>query len=486
MSVEMALKQFIEANVDRGSTLVLGVSGGRDSMAMLAATIAVCRGVATKWSHRIVVVHVHHGLRMNADRDAVFVTDYCEENGISSCVTRVNVDKTSGEGIESAARAARYQAFMDTAKQYPQPVLVLAHHQEDQVETFLLRWLRGTGIGGLAAMRPMSMYRGIPVLRPLLSTPRRVVESFVKEHQVPYVDDETNKDDRYRRNYLRHSVLPMLREVQPNLGAVTTRLTDQLYTDDDYLEQVARKLFDDIVISRSNDYVGIHLPSFRSAHRSLQRRVIHILLSCFASKGWEYQHIEAILGLAGNDSAPSASSSLRQGLSAWRSYEILYIGYDKVFSEEHEHRCWSLADQSYQHIQVGTMVWRFRRLRVRDIATSSYRRRGPWRIHLQDVETLSIQTGCPTDVRVRPLGLGGSKKLQDVFTDCKIPRRFRRQWPIVSVRGDIVWIPGLMRCEGYAVGPNVTDGWIIFGHLDSTTRQEMGTLSWDTGRIIRE
>jgi len=191
---------FVAARLAPADTLCVGLSGGCDSVVLLHVLSRLGLG------ERLRAIHVHHGLSPNADAWADFCRDFCGRLPVSLEITRVNVDLSAGVGLEAAARAARYAAFAECAAD----VLVLAHHQGDQAETLLFNLLRGAGVTGAAGMpaeRRLSFGR---LLRPLLGTSRMALEEYAGQHALPWIEDESNADLRYSRNFLRHQIMPLL------------------------------------------------------------------------------------------------------------------------------------------------------------------------------------------------------------------------------------------------------------------------------------
>lgn len=177
----------------------LGLSGGLDSCVLLhmlhSLKVPVC------------AVHVHHGLSHNADYWAQFCADICQKYKIPFTLKKVTLQH-HGRGIEDAARRARYQAFNEELT--PGDVLLLAHHSDDQNETFFMRALRGSGVNGLACMQNTRPLQGALLLRPLLSMSRKQLEVYAQQHGLVHIHDESNDNHHFERNYWRHEILPKL------------------------------------------------------------------------------------------------------------------------------------------------------------------------------------------------------------------------------------------------------------------------------------
>ena len=197
--------------------LLVGLSGGLDSTVLLHAlsqdSVVRTQGLRA--------VHVHHGLQSAADEWASHCTRLCESLDIELQVVAVAVDRHSGEGLEAAARKARYGAFERLLDE--DEVLVTAHHRDDQAETFLLRALRGSGPDGLAAMRPWRKFAAGWHWRPLLDTPRSELLTYASHHGLAWIEDPSNEDLHHSRNFLRQRILPLLRERWPQVDAAFAR-----------------------------------------------------------------------------------------------------------------------------------------------------------------------------------------------------------------------------------------------------------------------
>ncbi|MDR6840178.1 tRNA lysidine(34) synthetase TilS [Pseudoxanthomonas sacheonensis] len=201
----------------RPAPLLVGLSGGLDSTVLLHALSADPQ--IREQSLR--AVHVHHGLQPLAEDWANHCAEFCGSINVPLAILKVVVDRDSGEGLEAAARKARYAAFESVLREGE--TLVTAHHRDDQAETFLLRALRGSGPDGLAAMRPWRNFAAGLHWRPLLETPREALLAYANQHGLAWLEDPSNEDLRHDRNFLRQRILPLLRERWPQADAAFTR-----------------------------------------------------------------------------------------------------------------------------------------------------------------------------------------------------------------------------------------------------------------------
>ncbi len=195
----------------------MGLSGGLDSTVLLHLLATSPRADRC----RLRALHVHHGLHADADAWVAHVQGVCETLGMALTVARVDVAKEQGNGLEAAARAARHEAFRAALRD--DEVLALAHHRDDQAETFLLRALRASGPDGLGAMRRWRHFGNALMWRPLLGVPRSDLLAYAQAHGLRWIDDPGNADTALDRNFLRHRVLPLLRERWPQVDAAFAR-----------------------------------------------------------------------------------------------------------------------------------------------------------------------------------------------------------------------------------------------------------------------
>ena len=249
LSPDSLFKSFQAAFPDLPSHTVVevGLSGGLDSVVLLHLLHRMrgCHHFALR------AVHVHHGLSTNADSWAKFCQDYCQGLNVALRVCRVNVEK-QGKGLEAAARAARYQAFSDGLKK----IIVLAHHRNDQIETFMLSAVRGGGLRGMAAMPVWrDLNEEIQIWRPLLVFSRQELAEYAQQWGLYFVEDESNEDSGYLRNWMRNQALPQWQQRIPNferqICANIRLLQEDLQLLDELIESEYQRISPDGIFSIS-------------------------------------------------------------------------------------------------------------------------------------------------------------------------------------------------------------------------------------------
>lgn len=205
------LQQFLSSRIQPGQKVMLALSGGLDSRVLLQLLATAQLDI------QLHALYVHHGLSPHADDWAAFCAAECQALGVAFECVHVQVDRDAGLGVEASARQARYAVLLASDADH----ILLAHHQDDQAETLLLQLLRGSGSKGLAAMASEDQQRRL--LRPLLETSRQELVAYAQEQGLQWVEDESNRDTHYDRNFCRHEVLPLLEQRFPAVRRTLAR-----------------------------------------------------------------------------------------------------------------------------------------------------------------------------------------------------------------------------------------------------------------------
>ncbi|WP_394176604.1 tRNA lysidine(34) synthetase TilS [Thalassotalea litorea] len=258
-----ALIAFLNRPEIAGKSLLLGYSGGLDSQVLLHALTAV--KAQNKITPNIRAIHINHGLSNNADAWQSFTKEQCATLNIPYQAVRVDLTLQQGGGIEEKARNARYQAFAQN--QGPNDLILTAHHMDDQAETLLLALKRGAGVLGLSAMQAIRTMPDVGVIgRPLLALSRRQLENYAEQHQLSWVEDESNQDLDFDRNFLRQQVLPIIHQRWQNFASSVSKSAQVLQQTQQLLEEVAQS---DLLLSNTEQAIALDSLLALSKNRQL-------------------------------------------------------------------------------------------------------------------------------------------------------------------------------------------------------------------------
>lgn len=231
--IRTAVQQALGPYLGAGARVCIGFSGGMDSLVLLHALAQVRVNTPIE----LLAVHVHHGISPHADDWAAFCQSVCAALNVACTVARVTVAHASGKGVECVAREARYEAFAAA----PGDILCLAHHQNDRAETFLLNLFRGASINGLAGVPDARRLGKKYVLRPFINLPRATLHSWAINRRLRWVEDDSNQNLIFRRNFVRHRVLPVIEEAFPGAVGVLARTSAHMAEQAGLLDRLAEQ-----------------------------------------------------------------------------------------------------------------------------------------------------------------------------------------------------------------------------------------------------
>ena len=299
--------------IEPGATVLVALSGGADSMYLLSRL--------AEEGYPVKCAHYNHCLRPTADRDEQFVRDWCSGQGISLSVGRGDVAARAakrGMSVEECAREMRYAFLEQTAREEGCALIATGHHAGDNAETVLMNLIRGSGLKGLC---------GIPerrgnLVRPMLEVTREEIDDYLTRRGIPHVEDETNGDDGYTRNKVRHHLMPLMEELNPRAREHITAAAGRLRDDEILLSQLAEELL--CRCREREDGLAIPAEDLANAPRPLALRACGILARR-AGLGTQSAHLEGILALCRGDS-PSGETNVPGG-TVWREYEWLVLGH---------------------------------------------------------------------------------------------------------------------------------------------------------------
>ncbi len=382
-----------------GDRVVCAISGGGDSVALLHCLLSLRQELEIS----VAAAHFNHCLRgAESDEDEAFVRQLCSQWGVELTVGRGDPRSLSGESPEEAARNLRYEFLMAQSGW-----IVTAHHGEDQIETVLLNLIRGTGLKGLCGMQP----KNGRLLRPMLEVSKEEVEKYLSENGLKWRFDSSNSADDALRNRLRHHILPLLRQENPNLTEAFTRMTALLRQDEAYLEAKTAE-----ILQKSTVKGGFDCTHLTNSPAVLRRRAIRRLLNIPKPAAVHVEQVERLL----TDCSGSASVSLPGGVTAIREYGILRF--------ERTPPAGSFAPKE---LHPGQEVFLPElQLRISLQGPAVLEEETPFAIRCEEENiAITVRPRQPGDWILLP---GGHKTLKKWMIDQKIPAARRERLPVLA------------------------------------------------------
>ncbi len=461
--IDRILKE--ECRLDKSQPILIGVSGGPDSLCLLTTLHE-----AGWW---VVAAHFNHMLRAEAEAEAAAVEAVAKELRVLFVTERADVREYAADrklSIETAARELRYRfLFAQAHAQYAQAVAV-GHTADDQAETVLMHFVRGAGLNGLKGMAYRSFLpefdAEIPVVRPLLDAWRSDTEGWCAAHGLHPHYDSSNDSTEYARNRIRHELIPMLETYNPRFREAAWRTGKTLAADHEVLLRALQPLWQQCLVEQAETYVGLELGMLsgqaRAAQMHLLQRAVRQLLPDY---DLGYADLERALAFIADDSQQQAD--FVGSLQLLRESDTLYIASGEQ----------ALAADTWPQLPAGRDSLSFLVPASVDLAagwklTASLYEVGeegcpevwldpdPFKAALDGeaaAGALTVRVRQPGD-RFEPLGMQGhSQKLSDFLVNVKMPRRARARWPLLCAGDRIIWVPGYRPAESFRRRPESTN-----------------------------
>lgn len=427
--VESAVAQLFEA----GQRVVIGVSGGVDSMVLLH--------VLRNRDLQITVAHLNHGLRgRSSDADQKLVERVARQMDLPMVVERADVRALAVRqklSIEMAARQARHEFLARVARQQGARTIALAHHADDQVELFFLRLFRGAGADGLSGMEPVAASPADPclsIVRPLLAITRAEIQDHARRERIPFREDASNLSADHVRNRIRHQLLPLLeQQFQPAVRHVVLRTMELLSADADFSWHAAL------------EWLGREPADFESLHLAVQRRVVQDQLINLGVAP-DFALIERLRR------EPEQPVSLAPGKLLLRDRSGRVHLKDEVrFDFQQNQLELDLAAKIRSIDFDGVKVsWELKDVRSPSVS----RRAGAEQFDADAVRNPVVLRHWRKGDRFQPIGLPGAVKLQDLFANAKVPKAQRHEHLVAATAaGEIFWVEGLRISERFKLRP---------------------------------
>mgnify|MGYP001118297335 CR=1 FL=1 len=408
---------FIKTYISNNDKIVIGVSGGADSMCLLEML-----KISIPFKN-IICAHINHNIREESKSEEKFVKDYCLKNKI--IFETITFDK--GKYNESELRKKRYQFFDEIVNKYQAKYLLTAHHGDDLVETILMRLTRGSNLKGYVGIELISKRKNYQILRPLLYVTKEEISEYNKTNNIKYVTDVSNFKDDYTRNRYRHNILPFIKNENKNVHLKYLKFSSELLEYYNYVEKIVKN---NIKEYYSN---GVYnLESFKNQDSLIKRKIIEEILRLQYIDNLELitdKHVQSILILINKS---NGILNFPSGLIIEKSYKKLIFTYKK--NELYE----------FDYILDKYLSLPFGDISLIDESDDN----SNFCIKLDSREItfpLHVRTRKNGD-RIKVKNLNGTKKVKDILIDEKVPINEREKIIILTDNEDnILWIPGIKK-----------------------------------------
>ena len=415
---------FINDNIDDGSTVVVAVSSGPDSMALLNLLLEV----REKKKLKIVIGHIHHNLREESDEEYEFTKKYASEN---NCIFEwIKFDEYETNSIENEARERRYEFFETIIKKHNSKYLLTAHHGDDLIETILMKITRGSSLGGYAGFKKISNRDGYIILRPLIFYTKEDILDYLEKKNIPYRIDKSNYNKKYTRNRYRLDILPLLKNEDKDVHKKYLKFSEELGEINGFVENYINGRYDEII---KNNMINITL--IKKEDKYIIKQILYkYLFNIYKEdiKLIESKHVDIICNSIFDDKS-NLEISLPNEITMQKSYDLLMIQ-NKVFKDD------------YKIELKRETIFPFGKIMALDDTDKT----DNYVCHLNSNEIdlpLYVRNKKDGDC-IEVLNLNGKKKVKDIFIDEKIDKNIRNSYPVVVDSNDnILWIPGIKKSK---------------------------------------
>ena len=426
--VKKTLKKY--KMLTQGEKVVLGVSGGADSIALLYALNELI-----DYGLELIVAHLNHGIREDeAKRDSDFVKETAKSLGLTFVYGEVDTLKYKEESqlsLEDAARTLRYKFFNQVLNKHYATKIATAHTLDDQAETVLMRLLRGSGSKGLSGIPPVSN----SIIRPLIDTSRSEIEEYLRSKGINWVEDSTNESPEFLRNRIRQDLLVELESYNPQIKETLSRTADILRSEDEFITREALKHFDNIFSTNKSELTG-DLKHYRNIEKPIRFSLLRLAIERLNNG---LKNISSIHIVSADDfllsETPSGEIELPGGAVIAKGYDSFLLTSKSKLEREFSYTIQAPGKWSFPEFEVEVSILKTDTLDEGDESVAYF-----------DLQTLGfpieVRSFKPGD-RFCPLGMTSSKKLQDYFTDIKLPKFLRSRVPIFTCSGEIMWLGGI-------------------------------------------
>ena len=415
-----------EVGIKYGDSIVVGVSGGPDSMALLHLMSSIKKVIDIE----VVCAHVNHNVRKESSSEKVFVEKFCLNHGI--VFESMKIEDYGDDNFHNEARSKRYNYFGNIVKKYVAKYLLTAHHGDDLIETILMRIVRGSTLRGYSGFSKIVKFEDYTILRPLINVTKDEIFEYNKNNNIAFVQDASNQKDVYTRNRFRKYIVPEFKKEDPNVHNKFYKFSTTLLEYNDYIDKQVEKKIANIYVQNT-----LKIDEFLKEEKVIQMKIIYYILEHIYQDDLMLitdNHAELLHQLITSKRA-NAYIYLPNNLKAIKSYGTLTFVNEEMTKDEYE-----IEIINYLNLPNGK--------NIEVVSSSSDTSNNTCRLSSKDVKMpLRVRTRVDGD-KISVKGMIGSKKVSDIFIDCKIPMHDRNIWPVVvDSNNTVVWLPGLKKSK---------------------------------------
>lgn len=414
---------FLNNILKKDDVIVLGISGGPDSMCLLH----VIMSLKEKYNLKIICAHINHGLRTESEEEKEFVENYCKENHIIFEYLKIDSYKNN-KFSEEEGREKRYNFFKDLIKKYKANYLMTAHHGDDLIESVLMRIVRGSNLSGFIGIPKITKNRDYQTIRPLLYVNKNEIYEYLKNEFIDYVVDKSNESDKYTRNRYRKHLLPFLKKEENRVHLKFLNYSEELEKYNEFINKIIKEKIDNIYVDNRlliNELIKEDL--------FLQEKIIEYIIKNIQKKekfNINNKGLKSILNLLNKNE--NKTINLSDSFIARRSYNYLYIEKNKnssTYKYEFKKRIKILDKYYFEKVNDCNL-------------------KNNYIIRLNSNElTFPLYIRCKREGdKMHVKNLDGTKKIKEIFIDSKVDLMKRHEYPIlVDANDNIIWVPGLKK-----------------------------------------
>lgn len=397
-------------------TVIVALSGGVDSMVLF--------DILSKLHVTIVIAHVNHKSRKASDKEYISIRDFAKEKKVLFEGHTITV--YNKENFHQDARNQRYAFFKAVSQKHKARKIIVAHHQDDQVETVLMRLIRGSSFSGYAGIPKERVDRNIQVIRPLIDVKKSDILEYATLHNIVFYEDESNQEDYYTRNRFRNQIIPLLKQENPKLNEHIEQFVDYVGSANIILNRLRDEFLKEHCV-----YSTVALSPFLLLEKAIQIKVVKYLVNIVTNNTVEisYDQYSTILEIC-KSSHPNATYSIGKGYDFVKEYECIYITKEEPFHPVHikvekegeyfvdDNKSYVFTSKKLEHNYSNKYE-----LCYNDMVFPLYIR------HRKNGDKITLKVG--------------TKKIKDIFIDQKIPKSKRDKVILIANDESVIWIPGI-------------------------------------------